>query len=317
MINLSIIGLGAMGQNHLRVVSKLKEVNVKYIVDKDLKKIKALANRYKVNFTTNLKKAIDCSDAVIIATPTQSHFSLFQKCATKIKNIFIEKPISITVSQIKEISKIVKKNNINLQCGFIERYGPAISVVKKIINNKFVFCEFLRTNRTRASRANDIDVIDDLMIHDIDLAINLFGKISKVMGSGYFDKNKIVHATIIAEHENGGTSQFVASRITEKKQRLIQVTMYNNFIEANLLSKEVFLYKNSLLSNKPEGYQVITTTKSISVPSEESLQAELEDFVNLCFGKKNTAPNVYESLEVARVIRLIKKKLYAKKKSNK
>jgi predicted dehydrogenase len=316
MINLSIIGLGSMGLNHLRVLSKNKEVNIKYIVDKDFKKIKTIAKIYNVNFTTNLKKAIDCSDAIVIATTTTSHFKLFLKCSHKIKNFFVEKPISAEMFEIQKIIKIIKKKHIKFHAGFIERYGPAISVVKKIINSKLIFCQFTRTNKTK-KRALDIDVLDDLMIHDIDLAINIFGKISQVQCSGHFVNNKIVHASVFAKHENGGFSQFLASRITEKKQRLINVTLRDSYIEANLLLKEVLVYKNTFLKSKPEGYQVTATTENISVPAEESLQLQHEDFIRLCNGKKNKSPTAYESLEVAKVINLIKKNLYANKKSNK
>lgn len=315
MINLSIIGLGHMGQNHLRVLSKNKDVNIKYIVDRDLKKIKVLGKKYNLNFTKSLKKALDCSDTILIATPTTSHFNIFMECSRKVKNIFIEKPLSTKISEIKMIKKKLKENNINLHCGFIERYGVVTSVVKKIISSKVIFSQFVRTNKTN-ERALDIDIIDDLMIHDIDLAINLFGKILQVQSNAYIIKNKAAHACVIGKHENGIYSQFIASKITEKKERLVQITTENNFIEANLLSKEVLVYKNTLTLNKSYGYRVTSTVKNISSPQIETLQLQHEDFINMCNGKENKSPTVHESLEVAKVISLIKKNIYGKKKYN-
>jgi len=315
MINLSIVGLGAMGQNHLRVLSRIKDVNIKYIVDKDLQKIKDLGKKYNLNFTTSLKKALDCSDTIVISTPTTSHFNIFMKCAQKARNIFIEKPISSKIFEIKMIKKKIEENNINLHCGFIERYGVVGSVVKKIIKSKVIFSQFVRTNKTN-ERALDVDVIDDLMIHDIDLAINLFGKITETKSYGYIVKNKVVHACVIARHENGFHSQFLASKVTEKKERLVQITTKNNFIEANLLSKEVLIYKNSLTLNKIGGYLVSSNVKNISSSPVETLQLQHEDFISMCNGKENKSPSVHEALEVAKVINLIKINLYAKKKYN-
>jgi predicted dehydrogenase len=107
MIKISVVGLGQMGVNHLNNLLNIKNINLISIYDKI--KRKDLENKYNSKFSENIKKVINNTDAIIIATPTTTHFKYFLECSKKIKNIFIEKPLVTDIKQFKKILQITKK----------------------------------------------------------------------------------------------------------------------------------------------------------------------------------------------------------------
>ena len=133
-IKISIIGIGSIGSNHLRVLSEMKDIKIDYIFDSNINKVKKLSKIYKVNFTKNLEDIKKSSNAVIIATPTKTHHK-YIKYFSNLK-IFVEKPMVTNVKEALEVKKILKKSQ--LQCGFIERFNAVTPIIKKIIKSKKV-----------------------------------------------------------------------------------------------------------------------------------------------------------------------------------
>ena len=241
MINISIIGLGSMGQNHLRVISELKNVNLKFLYDKDKKKIKKLSEKYGVNNAKNLKEISENSDAVIIATPTNTHFFYLSYFLKTQVNIFVEKPIVSNLKEILNLKKMIKTKKI--QCGFIERFNDVTPILHKFFKKGNVInIDFKRTDKL-SDRIKDVEVIHDLMIHDIDLSIYWNGKIKKIYAHGFKKNNQIAYATAFLKHENGTISKLEASRITQKKIRQINLTTLKEYVSANLISKDITINK--------------------------------------------------------------------------
>ena len=181
MINISILGLGFMGQNHLRVLSETQAFKIDYLFDKNLEKAKKLSRQYKVKYTNNLNDILSSSDAVVIATPTKDHIKYLNFFTKNNLKIFIEKPIVSNYKQLKKIKKNLK--NKVIQCGFIERYNSVTPVLKKFFNrNKVISVEFKRTDKL-SDRVKDVDVIHDLMIHDRS-STYFNGKIKKIFAHG-------------------------------------------------------------------------------------------------------------------------------------
>lgn len=310
MIKISVVGLGFMGQNHLRVLSEIGQYKIDYIFDKDKKKVKKLSKQYNVKSCNNLGEISRSSDAVILSTPTQDHLKylkFFSK--TKLK-IFVEKPI---VSNLKQLLKIKKqlKNKI-LQCGFIERYNSVTPVLKKFLNkNNVVSIEFKRTDKL-SDRIKDVDVIHDLMIHDIDLSIFFNGKIKKVYANGYKNKNKISYVTATLIHDNNVISKIEASRITQKKIRQINITTLKEYISANLISKEIKINQQTNLNFSMKRNRPVTITSNeqkVLVDQNEALKKELLEFLKLCRNKKVKVPNLIESLYILRICKKIEESI--------
>ena len=302
-VSVSILGLGRMGENHLRILSLMKNVEIKYIFDENTERLKHLSKTYGVNATQNLNEALKNSDAAYISTPTNTHFSFFKKCSGKVKNIFLEKPPAASLNHSYSIKKLAIENNNFVQCGFIERFNPTISSLKNILKkNEIINIDFTRTNKL-SSRIKDVDVVLDLMVHDIDLALYLNGPIKKIFAFNKKERNKIVFSNAIFIHKNGSISRLQASRITEKKTRLLEVTTKKEFIEAELLKRVLILNKQSqTLENNDTPYQINSITQQIEVPAQEPLLLENQAFINNCITeKKINVPDLESSLEVMKV----------------
>ena len=277
MIKISVVGLGQMGVNHLNNLLNIKNINLISIYDKI--KRKDLENTYNSKFSENIKEVINNSDAIIIATPTTTHFKYFLECSKKIKNIFIEKPLVTDIKQFKKILQITKKKKINLKVGYIERYNPTIQLIKKILKkNKILNLDFIRTNN-RQNKIKDTNIIFDIMTHDIDLALYLSGDVKRITSSGVKKTNKIKFAISTLEHKNKCITRILSNSECAKRIRTLNITTEKNYISANLLTREIIITK------KIFGKKSNNLEKKIYAPNKNALLEELKDFIKSC--KKN------------------------------
>ena len=272
-IKIALLGLGKMGQNHLRVLANLPDVKIACIYDNNIELTQKLACEYKVNFIKEPKNLKDFKlDAIIIATPTFTHYDYIKLASKYAKNIFVEKPLCANFSECKEL----KLKNHKIQTGFIERYNPAFMELKNIskIAKSLKIVEFRRSS-FGSSRIKDADVISDLMIHDIDLALHLNGKAKCVFACG-FGTEQIDLAKAVLKHKNGAISTLFASRITHKNERKITADFADFFIECDLLNKKLFICDESGKSQK-------------DLENSNQLELELKDFCE--FSKVNFLKN--------------------------
>lgn len=305
-LRVSILGIGSMGKNHLRVLSMLKGVTVVKIFDFNEKELKLLSQQYDLPYTLNIGDALENVDAVIIVTPTSTHFDYFKLCVGKVTNIFIEKPLAETYAKAQEIKTLANENGMFVQCGFIERFNPVIIELKKILKtSKVINADFFRTNKL-SSRITDVDVILDLMIHDIDLALYLNGPIHKIQAYGRKENGLISFASAFFKHHNGSLTRIIASRMTEKKMRSIQVTTEDAYIDAELVRKELHVHKQSTTTiDTDNSYIVSSLEQQIKVMPQEALLVELQAFISRCNGNQFVVPDVDAGVETLRVCQIV------------
>lgn len=300
---IGLIGLGRMGQNHLRVLSMLKNVEVIFIFDTDLQKAMNIGTTYNVVVAEDVELFLGKVDAVIISSPTFTHANYLRQVAKYVKNIFVEKPIADTLSESKSVWNLCQEKALNVQVGFIERYNPAIQQLKKVLNQskKIVSIDFSRTNKI-SSRITDVDVITDLMIHDIDLALHLNGPVKFISAHGFFKSKMIDYASALLTHTNGNFSRIQASRITEKKTRSIQATCVDMFVDCDLLRKEIIINRETETHQKSNGPYVISSfEETVEIQPQEALVTELHAFISSCLGEDIEKPNALDGLEAMRV----------------
>jgi predicted dehydrogenase len=311
IIKIGLIGLGRMGQNHLRILSMLKNVEIIFVFDVNIEMAKQVATSYDVSVTDNITSVLSLVDAVIIASPTFTHANYVRQVAKYVKNIFVEKPIADTLSEAKSIWNLCQQNKLNVQVGFIERYNPAIQQLKKILNQsrKVVSIDFARTNKI-SKRITDVDVIIDLMIHDIDLALHLNGSIQSVSAHGFAEYEMIDYASVLLTHTNGHFSRIQASRITEKKTRSIQATCVDMYVDCDLLRKEIIINRQTESFQKSNGPYVISSfEETVEIQPQEALLTELQAFILSCLGSDIDKPNASDGLEAMRVCDEIQRKI--------
>lgn len=307
-----LLGLGKMGQNHLRILSMLKSVDLRFIYDIDIELMQFLATAHNVKPCHDLESALREVDAIIICTPTSTHLDYILQAGKHVKNIFVEKPMGDSVKKSQQIVTFAEDNGITVQVGFIERFNPAIKALANILNqgSKIINVDFTRTNKL-SDRIKDVDVIYDLMIHDIDLALYFNGPAKDISAYGTLNDGLIGFATANIHHENGRQSRVLASRITEKKSRLIQATCKDYFINCELLRKEIIVSKQSQVKqefNKP--YTISSIEEAVEVMPQEALLNEIQHFIRLCHGQSVDVPGAHDALCASQVCTQIKELIF-------
>jgi len=286
-VKIGIIGLGRMGQNHLRVLSLLAAADLCFVYDLDTDNAKRLAEATGTVAVTDLEAALADVDAVVIASPTTTHAAYIKLAAKHVRNIFVEKPITERLESSRAVAALVKEKDLNLQVGLIERFNPAVEQMKRLLDRsqQVVSVDFVRTNKISA-RITDVDVVTDLMIHDIDLALYLNGPVTAISAHGVAEGPMIDYAAALLTHENGRFSRIQASRITDKKMRSIQATCKDMFVDCELLRKEITLSRQSEVEQRPgEPYRISAVEEKIEVQPREALQLELQAFLSSCRGE--------------------------------
>lgn len=298
-VRIGLIGLGKMGQNHLRVLSMLKSVDLRFVFDIDGAAARKAAAPYQVPVADDLETALGDVEAVVICSPTVTHAAYMQQAAARVRNIFVEKPLAETSASARELAELAASRKLNVQVGFIERFNPAVRSMKTILDKsqRVVSVDFTRTNRLSA-RITDVDVVTDLMIHDIDLALFLNGPVKDVAAYGFREGAMIDLASALLTHANGRFSRIQASRVTEKKIRSIEATCLDMFVDCDLLRKEIVINRESQIRQADgEPYVISAVSETVSVTPQEALLLELQTFVASCrTGAGKDAPDAAAAL---------------------
>ena len=308
---LGILGLGVMGHNHYRVASLLNNFEVVAVFDPNKEALERLKADKKILKTSKIQDVIELCDAVIISAPTEFHLALIENVSHKIKNIFVEKPMVGSRKEAIELGRLCEERSLNLQVGFIERFNPTVTALKKVFatEKNIINCDFIRANKV--GRIQDVDVVMDLMIHDIDLALYLNGPVKEVSAHSKSGDGLSEFCIASLVHENNSISRLLASKVTNKKIRSIEVTSDESFIECDLLRKEVFVSRAESPADYVDGYYKIEGTRSvIEVGYQEALLSELQAFAALCNREHNDVPNYQDGLNALNVASLIAEKIY-------
>ena len=281
-----IVGLGRMGLNHVRILSLLKGVELAFVHDADIGLTERVASSVGAKAAPSLEAMLDEIDALVIAAPTITHADYILRSADVVRNIFVEKPVADTLSSAREVEQLAQAKNLNLQVGFIERFNPAVQQLKKVLDasDNVVNVDLTRTNKI-SSRITDVDVVLDLMIHDLDLALYLNGPVVSVSATGASRDGMIEFASAVLTHEDGRFSRVLASRLTEKKMRTIQATCRDMFIDCDLLRKEIHISRQSTVM-QPDGepYTITALDETLEVRPLEALLLEMQAFLESCAG---------------------------------
>lgn len=284
VLKVGLIGLGNMGRNHLRILSMLKGVELAFVADANAEVAAKAGEAHGIPGVIDPTPLLVGVDAVVICTPTVTHADYIRMVATHVKNIFVEKPLAATLDEATNIAAFVKEKGLNVQVGFIERFNPAVQALKTVLDRteRVISIDFTRTNKV-SSRITDVDVITDLMIHDIDLALYLNGPASSVAAHGFAHGDMIDLASALITHENGQFSRIQASRVTDKKIRQIEGTCVDMFVDCDLLRKEILINRHSEACESGSlPYAISAIQESVAVAPQEALLTELQSFMANC-----------------------------------
>lgn len=308
-----VIGVGNMGRNHCRVFSSLRCAELVGVCDLDQERGRQIARQYEVDFYPEADQLLRAVDAVSLATPTQAHFHLAMRCLEEGIHVFVEKPVTETVEQARILSKSAATRPLVVQVGHIERFNPTFTELLNVLEDMHVLAISFRRLSAFQGSNTDVDVISDLMIHDLDLALHMVKREPEAVSAcGLTAFSSAIDHAIAHLHLHGGPLlTLTASRITEQKVRSIEVMATEAFVEANLLNKTISVHRRTLgeyvnLNHRGVKYRQESVIECIHVPAFEPLYLELEHFVD-CVAKGNsplvTAEDGLKALGLASAIR--------------
>jgi len=254
-IAIGVIGVGYLGNFHLKQLSKIKNIKISGLYDKDKIQAKKISSQYNVTSFETLEHLLICSDAISIVTPTQTHYSIANLALDYNCHIFIEKPITDNINDAKKILTKAKKINKIIQVGHIERFNPAFNKLKKMkINPQFIESHRLSKYNIRGS---DVPVILDLMIHDIDIILSLISSnIIEIHANGVkVISNSIDIANARIKFENGCVANITSSRISQKNMRKMRLFQKQDYLSIDFQKQIIEEYE--VTKNKPSDSKIL------------------------------------------------------------
>lgn len=286
-LKIGVIGVGNMGKNHLRILTEeTSRFSVVGIYDVDFARAKKIAEQYGTIPFSNADALLKKVEAIVIAVPSSLHKELGLLAASYQVSALIEKPLAITSKDASELNRAFISCNCKLAVGHVERFNPVIVELKKILQHEEMIAIEVRRYSSFDGRIKDASVVEDLMIHDIDLVCNLMKghQIVELSGFGQIIKsNSLDFVHSMMKFDNGVQATVCASRVTEDKIRELHIHTRDSFIKADLLAKTLQISKrtNMIIDEGYESsYKQDGTIQKIFVPIIEPLRAELLSFYN-------------------------------------
>ncbi len=313
MLKLGIFGVGHLGKFHLNNWKEISGVELVGFYDPDDVSAQEVSEKYQLPRFLDAEMLMAACDAIDVVAPTPFHFDLCEKAIKKGKHVFVEKPLANTMEEARVLVKLVKESNIKMQVGHVERFNPAYLATQDLELNP-MFIEVHRLAQFNP-RGTEVSVILDLMIHDIDIILNLVrSEVKSISASGVAvmtDTPDIANVRI--EFNNGCVVNLTSSRISMKRMRKMRLFQKDAYIGIDFLNKKTEIIK--LKSPKdleafsfdletPHGKRTIAILNP-SIPEVNAIKLELEKFRDAIVN--NTATIVsevdgYRAMDIAHQI---------------
>lgn len=268
-----VIGTGTMGKNHVRVYSELKEVGTTYVYDPNTEAAEEVAAATGAEVCCSMEELLAKAGCVSVCVPTPYHFATAQRVLAAGVHALIEKPLCPTSRECEQLIGQIPEG-LTVGVGQIERFNPVVAEVARVVEDP-VYVAFHRHNPA-SSRVNGSSVVEDLMIHDIDVAFNVLfpGRAYTAHASGTGD----VAAALMSF---GRTPVYLsASRKASKKVRSIYIEEEDRTIEGDFMTQEVYVYRKPEAYGQENGlYRQENIIEKLLVNKVEPLKIELATFV--------------------------------------
>ena len=268
-ISMGVAGVGAIGRNHARVLASLPGVKLAGIYDVDAARAAGLAAEHGTRAAASLEELASWTDAITVATPTVYHYETGRLLLEAGKHVLIEKPITDNTEQALELAALAKAKSLVLQVGHIERFNPVMSLLEERLTSP----RFIEAHRLSPfpNRSIDIGVVLDLMIHDIEIVLNLvrspIESIDAVGVAVLTRREDIANARL--RFENGCVANLTASRISPERLRKLRVFQSDAYLSLDYQAQEGKIYRR-------EGMAIVC--EDVTVEKDEPLKLELAAF---------------------------------------
>jgi len=294
-VRVGVIGIGNMGWHHARVLSLLRDAELVGVADPDPVRGQLAVEQFGCRWFASYEEMLGEVEAVCIAVPTLLHHRVGMACFKAGVHVLIEKPIAATQEEATELSAAAEQAGRLLQVGHIERFNPAFRELLKVVAKEEVVVLEARRHSPNADRANDVSVVLDLMIHDIDLVLEVAG--SKVVrlaaAGGRSAEGPIDYVNATLGFANGVVASLTASKMAHRKIRSLSAHCRSALVETDFLNRSLQIHRRTQLSFSADHGELLYRNdgviEEVSTSPVDPLVAELEHFLQCVRGLEQPA----------------------------
>lgn len=308
-LRVGVVGVGYLGKFHARIYNRMSDVELVGVADTDQSTAETIAEECGCEAYTDPAALVGKVDAVSIVVPTIYHLEVARPYLEQGVHMLMEKPIAPDIKSGAELVALAKKAGVTFQVGHLERYNAGVqAIIERAKDPRFIEVHRLGTF---VQRATDVDVVTDLMIHDIDIVMAMVDSpIRDIAASGtsvLTDHVDIANARI--EFENGAVANVTASRVSNKKFRRIRVFSKLHYYGMNYEDQQLEIISAKRSVNEGETPDIVSET--LSIETQLPLDAELADFIAAIKEKRKPKVDGETGLEAMRVALAVKDKIAA------
>lgn len=277
-VRTAVIGVGYLGKFHAQKYAALPNSQLIAVCDNKLDTAQQIASELGTEAVDNFDAIKDRVDAVSIVVPTQLHHAIARQCLQAGKHVLLEKPMTTTIEQAQELVELADQNNLKLQIGHLERFNPAILSLESVLKQPL----FIESHRVAPfnPRGADVNVILDLMIHDIDIILDIVGSpVKRIDAKGVAVLSRDIDiANARIEFESGCIANVTASRAGMKSERKMRLFQHDAYITIDFQNKKVGVHRKGT----GELYPGVANINSEEQAFEQgdALRAEIESFLD-------------------------------------
>ena len=271
-----VIGVGHLGQHHARLYASLPEAQLVGVLDQSPERAQVVADRHGARVFRTVDELLPHVDVVSVAVPTSGHYAVAKSCLQAGKHLLVEKPIAVMPGEAQELVELAKQRGCCLQVGHSERFNPVMALMRPHIK-KPVFIECHRLS-SFSERGTDVDVVLDLMIHDLDLVLSLnLGPVEEVRAAGVAVLSPsidIAHARI--QFRSGAVANLTSSRVSTNKMRRLRIFQRDNYLSIDFQTRQGMICRRSAEAGK----RATVEATHLQGGDEEPLKLQLESFLH-------------------------------------
>lgn len=322
-MKIGVIGTGHLGKIHIKCISEIADYEIIGVYDKDASLATELSAQYGFPSFDSMNNLIDQAEVLSIVTPTTTHFEIAKKAIERGKHVFIEKPVTDTADQARILQKLAAEHRVKVQVGHVERFNPALLALKdEIINPAFIEVHRLANFNPRST---DVSVVQDLMIHDIDIILHFIDSpVRDVRANGLSiisNKEDICSARI--EFENGAVANLTASRISVKNMRKMRLFQSDAYISIDFLEKKSQVIRiddvqkgdDSMLLDLGDKEKYITIS-NIEGPQTNAIKQEFHSFYHAVKQDEAEIVSIQDGLRALELVERIREAMAQQGQAN-
>jgi predicted dehydrogenase len=274
-----VIGVGYLGRFHAQKYAALENVDLVGVADVSRERAEEVATEVGTTAFTDYRELLAHVELVSIVVPTQYHFPVAKECLKAGCHILLEKPVTQTVAEAEELIRMAAERHLVFQVGHLERFNPAILALRGVLKNPL----FIESHRLAPfkSRGTDVNVVLDLMIHDIDIILNMVHSTVKVVNSVGVPvlSNEVDIANARLQFENGCVANVTASRASREAMRKIRIFQSDAYISIDYQERKIAIFRKG-----GEGFPIPglpnVTMEEKSFEQGDALLAEIRAFID-------------------------------------